>query len=288
MTLEVREERAHAHPHVPQVREWTFPDGRPWTRFYRTERGFLLRFPGLADFELDPADDVVVCFPFPGVSTHTVWHLFHSQVLPLALSRQGKLVFHASAIEVQGVAIAFMGASGKGKSTLAASFATNGSAFLTDDGLQVERSAGEWVVVPSQPSLRLWDDAQQALVGNDATAAAPLEFTSKGRFLAGKALQHCSEPRRLARICILGNGNSDVPTLEGLPPAEALIELVRHSFLLDTEAPELLSTHFNELTALLSQVPCVRYDFPRSFESLGQVRAVLMRDLAERRVCESA
>ena len=34
------------------MREWTLPEGVPWTRFYRTPVGFLLRFPDLADFEV--------------------------------------------------------------------------------------------------------------------------------------------------------------------------------------------------------------------------------------------
>ena len=83
------------------------------------------------------------------------------------LGKQGKLVFHASAIETGSGALVFMGISGRGKSTLAASFATNGFRFLTDDGLTVEEGNSRYQVQPSHPSIRLWQDSQEALVAAD-------------------------------------------------------------------------------------------------------------------------
>src|SRR5688572_17324577 len=117
---------------------WSFPDGTPWTAFYRTSSGLLLRFPDLADFEVSADGRHVTCAPVPGISPATIEHLYLNQVLPLALSKLGKLVFHASAVDAGGGAVAFLAASGRGKSTLAAGFAVNGHQFLTDDGLVLE------------------------------------------------------------------------------------------------------------------------------------------------------
>ena len=114
--------------------QWVLPDGRNWTHFYRTAHGYLLRFPDLGDYEVSHDGTEVICFPVPSVTEETSRHLFLNQVLPLALARQGMLVLHASAVEIGDSAVAFIGASGMGKSTLAASFATNGFRFLTDDG----------------------------------------------------------------------------------------------------------------------------------------------------------
>jgi hypothetical protein len=133
-----RPARPQPPPEHPPLHEWAFPDGTLWTQFYRTQTGYLLRFPDLADFEVSADGRVVEGWPAPGVTEDTAQHLYLNQVLPLALSKQGKLVFHASAVEIHGVAVAFMGASGKGKSTLAAGFASAGYRFLTDDGLMVE------------------------------------------------------------------------------------------------------------------------------------------------------
>ena len=142
-------------PHTP-FHQWIFPDDTPWLEFFRTETGYLLRFPELADFRVSMDGLKVTCSPAPDVSEETTRHLYLNQVLPLALSKLGKLVFHASAVEVGDSAVAFVGESGRGKSTLAASFALNGFRFLTDDGMVVEANDDSYLSFPSHPSIRLW------------------------------------------------------------------------------------------------------------------------------------
>jgi hypothetical protein len=87
--------------HAP-FHTWGFPDGTPWTEFYRLGGGYLLRFPELAEFEVAANGLEVTCIPAPDVSEATTQHLYLNQVLPLVLSKLGKLVFHASAVEVAG------------------------------------------------------------------------------------------------------------------------------------------------------------------------------------------
>ena len=64
-----------------------------------------------------------------------VRHLFLDSVIPLILSRREPLVLHASAILFDGRAIAFIGTSGQGKSTLAASHSQLGYSLISDDYL---------------------------------------------------------------------------------------------------------------------------------------------------------
>jgi hypothetical protein len=130
--------------------------------------------------------------------------------------------------------------------------------------------------MPSQPSIRLWDDSQRAVVGDRADAAPPLDFTSKGRFLASPALMHCAEPCPLTHIYILGDGTATAPIFATLSPSDAVIELVKHSFLLDIDERQMLATHLDELSALLARVSCVSFDFPRVFDALGLVRESLL------------
>ena len=270
-------ERAQEPLPTPMFHEWIFPDGTPWTRFHRDGANYLLRFVDLADFRVSADGRSVRGWPVPEVDEETARFLFTNQVLPLALSRQGHLVFHASAVEIGDGAVAFMGASGLGKSTLAASFATHGLRFLTDDGLVVRSDAGHWLAVPSQPSLRLWDDSREALVGADAATAPPLQHTSKSRFLAGERIAFCDRPRPLRRVYFLGDGECDGVMFERLKPGDALIELLRHSFLLDIEERQMLAAHFEELTNLVAAPIYYRLDFPRYFERLPEVRLAIVQ-----------
>ena len=256
--------------------EWIFPDGTLWTRFYRTDSGYLLRFPELADFEVSADGRVVSSWPIPGISEETIRHLYLNQVLPLALSRQGKRVFHASAVEAPAGALVFLGESGRGKSTLAASFALSGLRFLTDDALLLEPKAGGYAVQPSHPSIRLWDDSKDELVGDDARLAPAVQYTSKARLLSGDALAFCSEERMLRRMYFLGAGDADQVGFTPMTPGDAVMGLVGNSFLLDIAGRESLSAHFNQVVELANMPIFFRLDYPRSFAALPAVRQAIL------------
>ncbi len=94
---------------------YEFDDGTIWTEFHRSAAGYLLRFPGLADFEVSSLGDEVIAHPGEGGDDATVEHLYINQIVPLALSRQGRPAFHASVVTVSSGAVAFLGNSGMGK-----------------------------------------------------------------------------------------------------------------------------------------------------------------------------
>jgi hypothetical protein len=271
--LSIGDARQQAAVHERPFHEWTLEDGRSWTRFYRLRHGYLVRFPDLADFEVSSDGHDVQLWPVPGVGSGTVQHLYSNQVQPLALSRQGQLVLHASAVELNGTAaLAFMGQAGRGKSTLAASFATTGNRFLTDDGLHLAWSGEEILVLPSHPSIRLWEDSQQALLQADALASPPLEFTAKARFLAGPGLDFCDATRPLKRLFFLGDGTAMRTTIVPMRPAEALVQLVRNSFLLDLSEHDALASHFDEISRIANLPVHYHLDFPRRYDELARVR----------------
>ena len=257
--------------------EWRFPNGTPWTRFYRTGDGYLLRFPDLADFTVSPDGHEVVAYPLAGVSDQTIDHLYLNQVLPLALSRQFKLVLHAAAIEIQNFAIAFMGYSGQGKSTLAAAFSTCGYRFLTDDGLQLEKKDSCYLAKPSHPSIRLWDDSRRALIPETTSLMPPVDYTPKARLLADDEVVYCDVPRPLKAMYFLGEGRADGVKIKKMSGRDAMIELVKHSFLLDIEEREMLKHHFGQLTELAKRPMFFRLDYPRQYEKLPQVREAIIK-----------
>ena len=261
--------------------KWTFPDGAAWTLFYRLDSGYLLRFPDLADFEVSRDGRTAVAWPVPGVSPGTVEHLHLNQVLPLALSRQGRLVLHASAVAFDGVGVAFTGESGRGKSTLAASFATTGARFMTDDGLQLDWRNGQCQITPSHPSVRLWEDSKVALIPQAVDLAPAVEYTIKARLLAGDAMAFCDQPQPLKRVYFLGEGVAPSLTIEAVRPAEALVELVRNSFLLDIEEKELLAWHFDEMVRLAELPIYYRIDYPRRYENLPRTREAIIQHALE-------
>ncbi len=207
----------------PPFYEWIFPNGSRAAQFYRIPDGYLLRFPGLADFEVLKEGSEISCFPAPGVTDSTPDHLYQSQVIPVVLGNSGRYVFHGGAVEIGQSAVVFLGQSGRGKSTLVASFASNGYRLLADDGLMLEPCRNGVQVTPGHPSVRLWSDSEKILSQSGVDRAAALHFTTKTRFLAGSRLAYCDQPRPLHVAYFLGDGTARKIFFRKLTKAETLM-----------------------------------------------------------------
>ena len=274
-------------PECPQAalksvpfQRYVFDDGTVWTEFHRADYGYRLRFPGLADFSVSADGKRVSAHPATGSDPATVEHLYINQLVPLALSRQGRPAFHASAVTVPGGAVAFLGRTGAGKSTLAASFALQESAFLTDDGLIIDEHEVGHVVLPSHASVRLWDDSVEALAGHELPMANSISYSDKTRLLAGDALSYSEEPALLLAAFLLDNCESETLTIEELDGGDRYRAWLENSFLLDIEDEGLLAQHFDWTHRISSAVPTYRLDYARDFCMLAEVRHAIVTQIA--------
>jgi hypothetical protein len=257
--------------------QWMINGQTLWASFHRVPDGYLLRFPNLADFTVSEDGNRVVATPVAGVSGQTIEHLYQFQVLPLALSRKFELVLHASAVEIGSFAVAFLGQSGLGKSSLAASFSTQGHRFLTDDGLHLNKTdEGQYWVNPGYPAIRLWQDSRAALIPQDARLSPPLDYTPKIRVLADDEMAFSDTPRPLRCIYLLGQGESRTVVIQPLAGNEIMVELVRNCFLLDIQEREMLTHHFGSLSELARKDMFFRLDYPREYAYLDRVRATVI------------
>ena len=255
--------------------QYTLDDGSVWTEFYRLDGGYRLRFPGLADFDVSADGKVATAIPARDTDEVTVEHLYINQVVPLALSRQGVPSFHASAVTVEGGTIAFLGGSGMGKSTLAASFALSDAAFLTDDSLIIEETVDGCFIQPSHASLRLWQDSVDALVQKEVSAAGAICYSDKARLLAGDALHYAGAPERLLAAYVLAWNEPAELEIEPLSGTERHMAWIENSFLLDIKDKELLARHFDWTHRVSGSVPTFSLDYPREYGILPEVRAAV-------------
>jgi hypothetical protein len=256
---------------------YTFDDDTVWTEFHRSGDGYLLRFPDLADFEVSADGKEVVAWPASEDDDATVEHLYINQMVPLALSRQGRPTFHASVVTVTGGVVAFLGQSGMGKSTLAASFALNGASFLSDDALLVEETNTGCVVQPSHPSIRLWEDSVDQLLDGSCATSIPISYSTKARLLAGDALTYSAKPQRLLAAYVLESNDAAEVAIRTLSGLERHMSWVHNSFLLDIEDPILLKQHFDWTHRISSAVPTFALDYPRDYVILPDVRAAVQQ-----------
>ncbi len=277
---ETRPARMQAALAAEPFHRYTFEDGTVWTEFYRSGDGYLLRFPELADFEVSADGTEVIAHPADGTDEATVEHLYINQLVPLALSRQGRPAYHASVVTVPGGAVAFLGKTGMGKSTLAASFALNTAAFLTDDALLIEERDGGCLAMPSHASLRLWDDSVEALVDERIAKASAINYSSKARLLAGDALTYCEEPQTLLAAYVLERQGGEEVTIRELSGLDRYMAWLGNSFLLDIEDHDLLSQHFEWTHRISGAVPTFALDYPRDYGILQDVQNAIRQHVA--------
>jgi hypothetical protein len=262
---------------------WELQGGEVWLSFEKRGPDYLLRFPDWADFLLPAGGMEVRCYPVPDTPLETIRHLFLNQVLPLALSRRGKFLLHASAVVGPTGAIAFLGRTGLGKSTLAASFVKEGFSLLTDDCLLVEEQGGRPVAHPSYPGVRLWDDVL-AVLPSQAEVTPVAHYTKKKRLLLDHTQPHLQpEGNSLRRVYLLAPAEaaSSGPTVSitPLPPRVAFIELASHAYKVDITDRSVLRQEFELLSRLVMLPLFACLTFPRDLALLPTVHEAILADL---------
>jgi hypothetical protein len=260
--------------------QWSVPGNPTWAQLYRVDDGIVVSFPELARFKVSNDGHTVALAPRPEVEESACRHLFVNQIVPMALSAQGWPVFHGGAIQVRDAAIAFIGQSGLGKSTLTAHLATLGYPFLTDDGLVLDQAHGECRVLPSSPAIRLWNDSKSALMTGTAVLDEPVAYTNKSRLLSCGELPYCDTPQPLMAAYFLGDGSSESISIESLSQADAFMGWVNNSFLLDIEDQRRLAEHFKQVAELAVMPIAFRLDYPRRYDRLPEVAAAVIAHAA--------
>jgi hypothetical protein len=124
---------------------------------------FLLRMDKIAAFLISNGREVLIDRAPEATDDEILLFLFGSAFGAL-LHQRGLLVLHASAVETARGAALFVGHSGNGKSTLAAALRKRGYRILADDVCSLALdAAGQPVVLPGFPQLKLWADTAKKL-----------------------------------------------------------------------------------------------------------------------------
>lgn len=261
----------------PPERSFSRDDGVIWAEYYVTDDKACINFPSLAEFYFSFDESRVDVIPMLGASEASLQQLWHGQVVPMLYAGRGHTVLHGSAVRIGYQTACFLGRSGMGKSTIASSFATAGYPFLTDDGLLLERIEGHgYEVHPSNAAVRLWRDSEEAVLPKDIEAAPPVQYTSKSRFVAGDELPHCNEISELGVIYVLFREGVNAPTITPLRANEAMMEFMKHSFMLDARGENALRGHFERMSTLAREARSFRLDYPRDYDQLPIVREAIL------------
>ena len=232
----------------------------------------------------------ILVYPLESCPQSTLVHLLLDQVIPRAVCHQGRFVIHASAVELSnGLAVAFTGPSGQGKSTLATAFSRAGHSLVSDDCLLLENRGGAVHVLASYPSLRLWPDSAQAMAGERELAGAQFtdmaHYTRKQQLLLG-ATTDAAAPRwiKLAALYILENSEEAAESGIQVKPAgemAGIMTLIESLFALDVVAEGSVRRGFETVRQVASAVAIMRLAYPREYDRLPDVVETVVGETPE-------
>jgi hypothetical protein len=211
-------------------------------RFYVAEDGSLVRYDRLADEAWR-------------------WHRpLCAQALPLAAALHDLELFHASAVAFDGCAIAFVAASGTGKTSLAVALMARGAALVTDDVLALEPERGG---VTAHPGVPLGNVAADQLARLPAAArarlGAPLGVSDKVHV---EISDMASGPLPLGAVCFLSrSGAIERPSLTPAAPPDPR-DLLAATFMPHIVTRARLISQLSTCAEIAAAVPVVRLEVP--------------------------
>jgi hypothetical protein len=208
--------------------DWLDEFGEPGLEIHRSaaDRSFRLHYNDGVEFVIHPDGHVLARTPaaltLADVSTYLT-----GPVLGFLLRMRGVVSLHASAIEIGGIAVAFVGEAGAGKSTTAAMFARLGCNVITEDVAALTDADGRFMVRSGYADVALCPDAVRWLFGspdalperNSGLEKRRLDLAATGAF-AGRSVP-------LGAVYLLADrGGPHAPCVSPVSTGEAMVRLL--------------------------------------------------------------
>lgn len=226
---------------------------------YLGSSGYLLSVDGVASFSIDSQGTVInLLSAVPGTTADVLVQTILGPVLILALALRDTWCLHASAVTFEHGAVAFLGESGQGKSTLASYLGSENSStwqLLADDILPVALSPGGLDALARYPQLKLPPDRQPAAFARERTPLRAIYLLDPAKTGHGPVTTHA------------------------LPVRAAALMLVRHTVAARLFDDHLQAKHLAFCADAAAQVPVRRLVYPHRYDRLPQVYATIAADL---------
>ena len=214
--------------------------------------------------------DEIIVYPKKGIDNLILKRYIYGTILAILLFQRGNLVLHAGSIEIDNKAVAFLGESGTGKSTIVAAFHQWGFGVISDDITIVHwDDNGTPIIYPGFPQLKLSDASAQSF-GFSLDMSTPIGGHDGKR---GYRLDHgfIQRPIELGAMFILGNNNK----IQLLSPQEVVKELIKNTY--PTRfAKSGNSNHFKQIINLANRVPAYRLGRAKSLSDMKTLKTEVL------------
>jgi len=266
--------------------------GQPLLRVARLNDGaYGLFYSDGPRFAVDPRGRKVVADWPPGYCPDFAAMYLSGPVLAFVLRLRGLVCLHASAVAIEGRAVALVGSPGAGKSATSAALAKRGYAVLSDDVVPLDEQGGRFCVQPGYPRVNLWPDSVRALFGSEDALPRITSAWDK-RFLAldQDSFRFESRALPLGVIYVLCSRENGLTACRIGPVSlpSAIMTLVANTYLNYLLDKDMRSKEFSVLGRLVNSVPVRFVEPPDAASRLDELAEEIATDAKEILAASSA
>lgn len=237
--------------------------GKEEFRWKRLDGNIVAEWVGVLVLHLDERGNVLEMAPDRSAPRAAVDKIATGVARAFARSITGAPSLHASGIAFDGRAVACLGPSGVGKSTLASALSSrDGFSLIADDVVCLDRLDGSWRVLPAEQALWLADP----------------QTPGAKRSLVPRALQHF--PAKLAGLVRLRfSGDRAQTTMTRLKQVDALAALTESLLRFEATADR-WKAEFDLVASLVDCTPVYELSRPRQLSRAAESEQAIWRLLA--------
>jgi hypothetical protein len=241
-----------------------------------------VQWDGLGEFLVSADGGRITCRRFDEALPESFQVYLLGQAISFALVKNGLEPLHATCVVIDGKAVAFLGNSGFGKSSLAACCLEAGHRLLTDDLLVLQATPAGFQAYPGPPRIKLFSEMAGRFLG-EIPSGMPMNNESQKLVMPLESERICSDPVLLAALyAITAPGETEQEQgvrIEPVSSREAFVLLMNNVFNYVIADPMRLQRQFRAMTGLAAVAPVKRLSYPRLAEALPLVREAIVADL---------
>jgi hypothetical protein len=253
--------------------------------FYRLTRlldgSIYLLWPGFFEFLISSDGSRIGWRNLDGTPREALQEYLLGQVLSFAMLARGVEPLHATAVVVGGGAVAFLGDSGYGKSSLGASFVRENYPLLTDDVLVLERRGQDLLAYPGMPRIKLFPEMCESMF--QGCEGTPMNRWTHKTIFALSAQQHqvSAIPLRILYVLSSPSNQPRKVTLRRMSERKAFLSVLKNTFNDVMLSPRRLKRQFEFAASTAAHVPVKVLSYPRTLSAMPVVVKAVLSDLAQ-------
>jgi hypothetical protein len=220
-------------------------------------QGFELAYSDGARFVVDGAAHRLWGTRLPSMPPEELAVYFLGPVMGFLFRRRHITCLHSSAVELHGHAVCLCGETGLGKSTTAAALALRGLPVVAEDIVVLQEAGDQFMAVPGYPRVCLWPESVQMLLGSgDALPLIAAGWEKRYLPLDGQRAKYATGKLPLGVVYVFADRVPDTtaPRIEKLSPREALLLLVKNTYMNWVLDREQRAREFETLCRLVERV----------------------------------